>query len=97
MLNLKQNGLLPLTPAESALEQPRGPWRVKLLQTEVPEAMARGQSGTCRLWCENAGEKKWVPASGWTNGRGLVLSARIGGMHQTIFLRHEVEPDTRTH
>ncbi|WP_438396827.1 aldo/keto reductase [Caballeronia sp. DA-9] len=97
MLDIRKKGLLPLTPAQSALQQPRGPWRVRLFQTEVPDALARGQSRTCRLWCENAGEKKWIPASGWTNGRGLILSARIGGVHQTVPLRHEVEPHTRTH
>ena len=97
MVKLKVEGKLPLTPAEIAMQQPRGPWQVKPILAEIPTTLAPGTSQLCRLWWENSGSRTWVSASHWTDGKGLSLFVRIGNVQQTVALRQEVEPNTRTH
>jgi predicted aldo/keto reductase-like oxidoreductase len=97
MIELKEAGALPLTPSEIAQQQPRGPWSAKTILAEIPATWGRGASQLCRVWWENAGDVKWVPANHWTKHTGLNLVAKMGHAQQTVALRHEVEPHTRTH
>lgn len=97
MVELKEAGRLPLTPSEIAEQQTRGPWGAKSILADIPATWTRGASQLCRVWWENAGALKWIPANHWTKYTGLNLVAKIGDAQQTVALRHEVEPDTRTH
>ena len=97
MLELKEWKLLPQTPNELAAQEPCGPWQVKTVLADVPARLARGASQLCRLWWENAGTKKWIPANHWSNGMGLQLIAKFDAHEQIVTLRHDVEPGTRTH
>lgn len=97
MVDLKVKGLLPLTPAELEQQVPRGPWAVKTAFAELPALMKSGDTATCRLWLENAGSIKWLAANRWTKATGLHLIVQGGDSNQSVALRHDVEPGTRTH
>jgi hypothetical protein len=97
MVKLRDDGKLPLTPANIAIQQPKGPWGVKSILAEIPTNWTPGASRLCRLWWENAGSRKWLPVSHWTGGNGISLFVRFGGVQKIVALRHEVEPGTRTH
>ena len=79
MLGLRERGLLPLTPQQSASLAPTGPWRVRRIQDEVPLVLAPGARATCRLWWENAGDRTWVATRPLAGQPGLRLEVRYAG------------------
>lgn len=97
MVGLRQQGLLPRTPQQSAALAPAGPWQVRPIQDEVPASLAPGARATCRFWWENAGTRTWVATHPLAGAAGLRLEARFGVQQQFVALRHDVEPATRTH
>jgi hypothetical protein len=97
MLALRDEGLLPETPAEIQRQVPRGAWSAKIIRREIPSTLRAGQRAILRLWVENAGTRKWEPSLPRAGRKGLVLVMELGQMREEVRLRHEVEPGTRTH
>ncbi len=97
MLALKEKGLLPEAPAEIEKQAPRGPWGAKIISREIPATLRAGEKAICRLWIENGGKQKWASSLPRTGENGPVLVAEIGKTRQVVYLRHDVEPGTRTH
>lgn len=97
MLALREEGLLPETPAEIQKQAPRGAWPAKIISREIPSRLRAGQTAIIRLWVENAGARTWEASLPRVGGKGLVLVMELGHMREEVRLRHEVEPGTRTH
>jgi predicted aldo/keto reductase-like oxidoreductase len=97
MLALREEGLLPETPAEIQKQAPRGNWPAKIISREIPSTLRAGQTAVLRLWVENAGTRNWEASLPRAGGNGLVLVMTLGQRREEVRLRHEVEPGTRTH
>jgi glutamate-1-semialdehyde aminotransferase/predicted aldo/keto reductase-like oxidoreductase len=75
MVDLRERGLMHSPPAEAALHTRRGHVAARVLLVDVPETIACGAIGSCRVWLENAGDRPWVP------------TAEHDGRAQPIYLR----------
>lgn len=97
MLELRERGLLPRTPLQIAALIPKGPWPVRVIHEEVPREQLLNSVARCSFWLENAGTRTWTATRPLAGPEGLHLAVHYGEHYQRVSLRHDVEPQTRTH
>ena len=94
MVELREQGLLARTPEElrdAALVSSSG---VRVLYAETPRRMDPGETGLCRFWLENSGERAW----GKTGEGAARVQVRAGSIDlASVALREDVAPNARTH
>lgn len=98
MIALKEKSLLPTPANELQKNIGREATGVKLVRRDIPTSLHSGQKATCRLYLHNAGEKTWISSRALGKNKGMVLAVFISGnLLQHVRLRHDVEPEARTH
>jgi predicted aldo/keto reductase-like oxidoreductase len=94
----RDEGILPVTPAQFPQELRNGPFPLRVIRREIPLSLGSGEVGTGLFWIENAGRTAWREGTRTPDSAAMALSIMESGETRTqVPLRHDVEPGTRTH
>jgi predicted aldo/keto reductase-like oxidoreductase len=99
MLQLREAGVLPLTPAQQkAMGEPPAPFFCRVITQIVKSDLAVGESSTCTLWVQNEGAEVWRAPRTESPDMGCTLMVFVGTEPpQLVALRQDVGPRERIH
>lgn len=98
MLRLKNQGLLPVTPAIRADARIDGPFSVEVIRHHVPTEIHAGRNGMCRFYLENAGSRTWKASCPDRTQEALIMGVFVGKhLIKRVPLRQDVVPGNRAH
>ncbi len=94
MQTLRDGELLPKTPSELTNNLIDGDFKVHVVHQLIPKTIFLNHSLICQFYLHNAGQTTWLRHA-YPQTRLNVIVA--GQLEQSLLLRHDVPPGTRTH